>query len=126
MGLTKSRDSELSNKNKRGVKVLQQHIAPSVVDEELHDDEKPFPTPLKGKPTTLRGLSQVDMHTFSQAGSAKDNNNKVLEEKSPRGSKGSIKVSSKNVPGFFTDTMKQRDSFPPYDAMGSEKNASAR
>ena len=66
------------------------------------------------------------MHTFSQAGSAKDNNNKVLEEKSPRGSKGSIKASSKNVPGFFTDTMKQRDSFPPYDAMGSEKNASAR
>jgi hypothetical protein len=64
------------------------------------------------------------MHTISQeAGSAK-HFNKVLEEKSPRGSGGSKKGSSKNH--LINDTMKQRDSFPPYDALGSEKANSAR
>ena len=65
------------------------------------------------------------MHTISQeAGSAK-HFNKVLEEKSPRGSAGgSKKGSSKNH--LINDTMKQRDSFPPYDALGPEKANSAR
>ena len=51
------RDSDLSAKKRVGGKVLQKHIGRSVVDEELHDDEKPFPTPLKGKPAALRGLN---------------------------------------------------------------------
>lgn len=59
------RESDVSAKNRAGGKVLQQHIGRSVVDEELHDEEKPFPTPLKGKPAALRGLNQIDMHTIS-------------------------------------------------------------
>lgn len=123
MGISKTRDSDISQKNKRG-KVLQQNMTKSVIDEVLHDDEKPFPTPLKGKPVALRNMNQIDMHTISASGSA-NNLNKVLEEKSPKGQ--SNRGSSKNVHGFFNDTINQkRDSFPPYDAMGSEKNNSAR
>lgn len=69
-------------------------------------------------------MNQIDMHTISASGSA-NNLNKVLEEKSPKGQ--SNRASSKNVHGLFNDTINQkRDSFPPYDAMGSEKNNSAR
>lgn len=54
-----------------------------------------------------------------------NNLNAVLEEKSPKGF--SNRGSNKNVHGLFNDTLNQkRDSFPPYDAMGSEKNNSAR
>lgn len=73
-----------------------------MIDEELHDDEKPFPTPLKGKPTVLRNMNQIDMHTISASGSA-NNLNKVLEEKSPKGQ--SNRGSSKNVHGLFNDTL---------------------
>lgn len=69
-------------------------------------------------------MNQIDMHTISASGSA-NNLNKVLEEKSPKGQ--SNRGSAKNVHGLFNDTLNQkRDSFPPYDAMGSEKNNSAR
>ena len=107
---------------------VQPHVTPSVVDEELNLEDKPFPntgTPaLKGPPAKLRGLNQIDMHTYSQGGST-TNLNKVLEDQSPKGNKGSKKTSANNIPGIYADTMK-RDSFPPYDGMGSEKHNSAR
>ena len=49
---------------------------------------------------------------------------KVLEEKSPKGLRESERGSARNVHGLFTSNKNQnRNSFPPYDAMGSEKNS---
>ena len=70
-------------------------MSPTVVDEELQDENKAYPT-LKGKPSILRPPSiskNMELATLSQS---PDTINKVLEEKSPKGLKESERGSGKN------------------------------
>lgn len=78
---------------------------------------------MKGKPTSFRDLNQIDMHKVIQS-SSETNLNKVLEEKSPKGEKETDRGSTKNIHGIFSSSkLKKRDSFPPYEEMGSEKGS---
>ena len=45
-------------------------ITPTVVDEEL---DKPYSSRLKPKPSVLRPINQIDLHTMSKYDSGNDN-----------------------------------------------------